>query len=326
MLRYLKYITLSRGINLFLSLLSYFASCFKIKLFFWGYPFCVSIEPTNICNYKCPECLTGNDKLSRKKGMLNLENFEKILTAIKDKFFYLQLYFQGEPFSNPDILEMIKKAKKNKFYVSISTNGSLLQKFGFDEIILSGIDEIIFSLDSLNEEDYLTYRRGGNFEIVKKNLLELINAKKKLKSKLPIIKVQFLIMRHNETKLEEYKNFVKKIGADKCEFKSIQIYNRDNFQKLLPVSKKYSRYELQNGQYIIKKKNYFPCFLLWKSAVIAWNGEVFPCCFDKNGDYSFGNIFENDYRKIFNSKRAKDFRVIVFSDQKRIDICKTCWY
>ena len=45
------------------------------------YPSQLFIEPTNICNAKCPLCPTGSGKLKRKKGMMGFNTFKKILSA-----------------------------------------------------------------------------------------------------------------------------------------------------------------------------------------------------------------------------------------------------
>ena len=323
---YIKYLNWARTKNFLLNIFSYFISILFNKNFYWGKPYAASIELANICNYKCPECITGSGKMAREKGILKLEKFKEIINKIDDTVFYLQLYFQGEPFINKEIIEIIKSAKKRKFYLSVSTNGSLLHNFGSENIVETGIDQIIFSLDDIDKDNYSKYRIGGDFEIVKNNLIDLIETKKRLKSKTPEIILQFIVMKHNEGSLEEFKKFSNSIGADKFEIKTMQIYNSDNFEKFLPASEKYSRYVFLNGQYKLKTKKDKPCFLLWKSFVIAWNGDIFPCCFDKNGEYKFGNIFADNVDNLFFDERAKSFREKVIRDKKNISICQSCYY
>ena len=40
------------------------------------------IEPTDVCNLKCPLCPSGNGKLKRAKGFMDFSLFKKIIDEI----------------------------------------------------------------------------------------------------------------------------------------------------------------------------------------------------------------------------------------------------
>ena len=42
-------------------------------------PVHISIEPTNVCNARCPVCETGNGSLERRRGMLDLDGNRNLL-------------------------------------------------------------------------------------------------------------------------------------------------------------------------------------------------------------------------------------------------------
>lgn len=58
--------------------------------------------------------------------------------------------------------------------------------------------------------------------------------------------------------------------------------------------------------------------------VINANGDVLPCCFDKNGQYRFGNIAEQSLKDCWQSKVAEHFRETVFSNSYPFPICQNC--
>src|SRR6185369_14842917 len=87
-----------------------------------GMPISISIEPTTSCNLRCPECPSGLRQFSRPTGMLNVDFFKKTIQQIKDTLVNLTFYFQGEPFLNPDFLEMVKHASENGIFTITSTN------------------------------------------------------------------------------------------------------------------------------------------------------------------------------------------------------------
>ena len=50
-------------------------------------PLCVSIEPTNICNFKCVMCFHGNneqDQRAKPLGNIDWGMFEKILSDLRE--------------------------------------------------------------------------------------------------------------------------------------------------------------------------------------------------------------------------------------------------
>ena len=74
----------------------------------WGYPLSVSFEPTTSCNLRCPECPSGLRAFTRPTGMLKKDFFSQTIDEIHKDLLYLIFYFQGEPYLNPDFLEMVK--------------------------------------------------------------------------------------------------------------------------------------------------------------------------------------------------------------------------
>jgi MoaA/NifB/PqqE/SkfB family radical SAM enzyme len=145
-----------------------------------GIPLTYSIEPTNFCNLECPECPSGTGELTRPLGFLSMNNFKKIIDEISQTGFYAQLFFQGEPYLNKKLNEMIEYAQRKKIYVSVSTNGNLISVKNIEKLIVHAPDKIIFSLDGLDEESYQNYRVGGTFKQADEALQLLVEAKRKL--------------------------------------------------------------------------------------------------------------------------------------------------
>ncbi len=159
----LKYFTFKRTINALKIIASFNLSKLMRKPIVWGMPISYSIEPTNHCNLKCPECPSGLGELTRPLGLLKYEDFKNLIDQIKDTGFYVQLYFQGEPYINKNIPKMIKYAQSKNIYISISTNGHFITEKNVDIILDNAPDKLIFSIDGLDEETYQNYRVGGYF-------------------------------------------------------------------------------------------------------------------------------------------------------------------
>ncbi|MBT8381345.1 MAG: SPASM domain-containing protein [Ignavibacteria bacterium] len=287
-------------------------------------PISYSIEPTNHCNLKCPECPSGLGELTRPLGLLKKEEFNNVVDEIKSTGFYIQLFFQGEPFINKQLPDMIKYSQANKMYVSISTNGHFINKENVDDILQSAPDKLIYSVDGLDEESYQKYRIGGTFKQADEGLRLLIKRKKELGIKRPFVEFQFIVMKQNEHLIENVKKYGKKVGVDKVVFKTMQISSYENAKKFLPSNKKYSRYIFQNGTLKIRKQIKNHCFALWRTSVITWDGKVVPCCFDKDAAYELGAVNGRAFEDVWKSNSYYDFRKKIMISRKSVDMCTNC--
>ncbi|MBP8040678.1 MAG: SPASM domain-containing protein [Bacteroidales bacterium] len=302
---------------------SYFLSILLQRPVHRGSPSFLSVEPGAFCNLRCPECFTTQANFSRPRGFMTMDTFEKIMEQTAGSVFYLNLYFQGEPFLNDNIFDFIACAKKNGCYTAVSTNGHFLDEANSNKLICSGLDRLIVSLDGTDAETYREYRRNGDFEKVVQGIKTVAEQRKKTKSKHPFIEIQFVLTRKNQSQQHEIKKIGKQLGADKTTVKSFQLLNYERAGEWLPDSN--SRYLIaDDGTVKTKNKLHNRCFRMWSSCVITWDGVVVPCCFDKNASYPLGNILHQPLNEIWDSEISREFRKKIFSQRKNIDICMNC--
>lgn len=292
----------------------------------WGLPFILTIEPTNLCNLHCPQCHTGSGRMNRKPGRMNLKDFKRIIDELGDYLFYLLLYFQGEPYLNEHLFDFIRYVKQRRIYTITSTNGHFLaEDKAVEETITSGLDSILISLDGADQEVYSRYREGGDFQQVVKGISLLVEKKIHLQSKTPEIYLQFLIMRHNEGQIGRMRELVRELRVNGLLLKTLQLEDPAQAQELLPETERYRRYRSQGGELQIKNKLRNSCHRLWTSSLVTWEGEILPCCFDKDGRYSFGRLSQaSGFPAIWKSDGYLDFRRRILTDRKSIDICNNC--
>ena len=320
----LKYVTFKRIINAVSIVVSFYISRITRKAVVWGMPVSYSIEPTNRCNLKCPECPSGSGKLTRPLGLLKFDDFAKIIDQIKDTGFYVQLFFQGEPYINKQLPVMIKYAQDRKIYISISTNGHFITEKNVDYILNNAPDKLIFSIDGLDEESYQKYRVGGTFAQANAGLWALTRRKRELGKKLPYIELQFIVMKHNERQLEDVVKYGNKIGVDKVVFKTMQISSYENAVKFLPSNVKYRRYIVENKNFRIKNNLRNHCFALWRTSVITWDGRVVPCCFDKDARFEAAQLNGKTIKEVWHSKGLNDFRKDILQYRTGVNMCINC--
>ncbi|MGH2642590.1 MAG: radical SAM protein [Chitinophagaceae bacterium] len=304
---------------------SYFYSKWTHKPVQWGYPISISFEPTTSCNLRCPECPSGLRAFTRPKGMLDKAFFEKTVDELSKELLYLIFYFQGEPYLNPNFLEMVKYATNKGIYTATSTNAHYLTDENARKTIESGLDRLIISIDGTTQEVYQQYRRGGDLDKVIAGAKNIVKWKKELKSKTPFVFFQFLVVKPNEHQIEDVKKLAKEIGVDQVRFKTAQVYHYKKGNPLIPTIDKFSRYKKEEDcSYAIKNKLSNHCWRLWHDPVITWDGKIVPCCFDKDAKHRMGDLQKNSFKDIWHNGEYKDFRTKILHGRKNIDICANC--
>ena len=316
-----KSLTWSRLINIIKLFISYRLSIITKKPIVWGYPPIVMIEPTNFCNLKCPLCPSGAGLLKRERGHMSLKLFKQIIDEIEKYTFMILLWNQGEPFLNPDIIEMIEYANSKKIYIMTSTNANILPEA--DDIVNSELDLMLISLDGATQETYNKYRQNGSLEKVIANVKSLVEAKKKNKSTLQLIN-QFLVMKHNENEIEKIKQITKDLELDDIVLKNVQIYTKEDVNTYLPQNPKYRRYKISGDNFELKFGIKNRCYRIWFQPVINWDGEFSVCCFDKDIDYKVGNVKKHYFYDLWKSKRMTVFRQTILKNRKLFEICRNC--
>lgn len=305
------------------------------KEYISSYPYMLTVDPTNICQLRCPLCSTGQRKNLRDYGKMSFSIFKKIIDEIGGYLLNIHLLWWGEPFLNKDILKFVKYAHQNNIGTFISTNFSHhLSDDYIREVVKSGLDVISISLDGVTSEVYSKYRVGGDFNLVVKNIKTLVKFRKELKSKTPRIEWQFLVNKYNEHQLSKLDNFASNLGVDSVILEQLLIlFGQSNYQgmdikKWLPKNKKYqpTRLSLKNN----KSDNLVngTCWWLWRGAAISHDGGVSPCCYNNNKKYDFGNILKDDFKKIWNNEnyllaRSLFSRKDMVKDDRKI-ICHGC--
>lgn len=322
---FIRKITLAKVFNSAVLYLTYHLSRISGRNIHAGFPISIAIEPTTACNLRCPECPSGLRAFTRPTGNLKMNGFTGLIDQLKKTTSFLTFYFQGEPYLNPEFLDMVSYASGNGLITSTSTNAHFLDEENSRKTVESGLDRLIISIDGADQKSYESYRKEGSLEKVLDGTRNIIKWKKKLKSSSPQVVFQFLVVKPNEHQMNSIKLLAKEIGVDKVIFKSAQIYEYQNGSELIPDNVQYSRYKKNSdGTWTIKNKLLNQCWRMWSSCVVTWDGNVVPCCFDKDAKYKVGNAFSTSFTEIWRGVEINKFRQALLKGRSEIDICTNC--
>ena len=324
-LNFIAKLTPRRVWNFAKVLTSFYLSKWTRRPVQWGMPVTVSIEPTTACNLRCPECPSGLRAFSRDTGNLKEDFFRRLTDELHRDLFYLIFYFQGEPYINPNFLDMVRHAHKRRIFTITSTNGHFLNDENARRTVESGLDRLIISVDGATQETYEQYRVGGKLEQVLQGARNVVRWKRLLKSRRPHIVFQFLVVRPNEHQIPDIFRLAKEIGVDEVKLKTAQVYDYQHGNPLIPAQDRYARYRrTADGTWEVKHALARQCWKLWHACVITWDGLVVPCCFDKDARHRLGDLKKDGFRSIWQAPAYRDFRRAILKGRDQIDICQNC--
>ena len=189
-----------------------------------SYPYYLLIDPADVCNLRCTTCPTGMDNESRRQGDLTVLNrsqrtvmtpelFNSVIEELGPYLFFVMFYNWGEPLLNKHIHEFISKAKSYDIETEIHTNLSLkLSDQRIEEILGSGLDNLVCSIDGFTQEVYEIHRVGGNIDLIKRNLDQLVKTRDRLGASTQIV-YKMLVFGHNEHQVQQAADYCKNIGV-----------------------------------------------------------------------------------------------------------------
>lgn len=292
-----------------------------------GYPSLLMIEPTNTCNIACTFCDTGRGLTIRPKSFMSIENFRKIIDEMSEHVLFLFLYYIGEPFMHPKIYEMINYANKKKISIYTSTNGLLIdtpEKAG--KLVESGLDTLLISFTGADKENYERYQPGGNFDKLIRNIKMITQEKKKRKSRTPVLKLRFMMMKHNEADIIRIKSIASETGVDILNIRAIWVQDKkDPIKEFIPEDEKYSRYHVKNEKLQKKSRNKGRCQWLWLGGIVGVDGKALPCCVGFNEVVQMGDITaEGGLKAIWNNDSYRQMRLEILNKTYRLPHCADC--
>lgn len=298
-------------------------------------PTYAQIEITNECNLKCRMCAHSNPEWRKffKSGRLAFQDFKFILSHLP-RLDTILLNGVGEPLLNPDLGKMIRYSGRRGVRISFYTNATLLTPEKSRELLLTNsIDKIFISIDAGKAKTYEAIRIGAKFYDVWFNIENFINLMKLLGKDKPNINIWMLMMGENIKETPLLLKKMKKIGLKNLNIAKLKrkIFTpviKNNFTLMRALKdlayKNNVNLEYRNifDRHMDHKKPKH-CLDPWRMVYINVDGEVNPCCFSfMYKSARMGNIFREDFKKIWNNQKFLNFRKNLLAGKQ--DCCQRC--
>jgi organic radical activating enzyme len=133
------------------------------------FPFFLNLEPTNACQLDCLFC--SRQMSERPLGRVDLGTAAALMDEVaRHPGTAVRFTGWGEPLLHPQIDELVKIVKERGIPLKIYTNGLALTDALTDAILALEVDDLQFSMQGLNEKQYLFNRVGGDYEKLCRNI------------------------------------------------------------------------------------------------------------------------------------------------------------
>jgi MoaA/NifB/PqqE/SkfB family radical SAM enzyme len=312
------------------------------SLFYWKKPKTLFLELTNCCNQKCVICPHSIEKLQFEKGHMEWEYFQKIAPQL-DWAETISLFSSGEPLIakiwDKVIHYLLDKLKADK-WLNFSTNGMFLTEEKIRPLIGRNVS-ISFSIDGSSKATFERIRRGGNFDILLKNLEHLSALKKQNNTDKPYLIIGFVAWKENIAELPDVVALASKYGFkqvyvihrifyDKKELHEFSLCNHkelfnDYLKRAFELAQKLKIELIHTGDFSGEipppqgqQEMYFErrgskissCKIVNEQVVIGYKGSVKACCFiDK---LFMGNLDLDSLSEIWNGPNYRKLRLDLY--------------
>ncbi len=165
-------------------------------------PLRISIDITDRCNFRCPTCSKWKSGFSHKE--LDTHTWKSVLKKVRNVPFFREISIGGgEPFTRPDILEILTFAKLQKLTIAVISNGWFVNRDMLGQLDDIGVDHLMVSLNSLKESVHDESRAApGSFN----RIMEILENRDQRSGNVDIC-LSTIIMETNCEELSDLANF-----------------------------------------------------------------------------------------------------------------------
>lgn len=274
----------------------------------------IYVEIGNICNLDCSFC----PKTKREKKQMSVTEFDEVCRKIKGHTGEIFLHVMGEPLCHPQLSSLLDIAREHGIRVSITTNGTLINRA--KEVIFAHSDvirKISISLHCIE---------GNNIEERLASYIDDAIAFSRISAEAGIYTVFRLWNLDTDEKPGANQQNEYIVSRLKCEFTTPWRERWNGFSIADKIFLEYAGIFSWPHDSDAEEVSTGYCYGLVEQIGILVDGTVVPCCLDSEGEIALGNIFERELQDIIDSPRAKAIRRGFFDRKMTEPLCRRCTY
>jgi len=282
----------------------------------------ISVEATNVCNFKCKFCPQSSPQHHElvPRTYLSPADAAKIFTALRQGGMTTEVLhwtLDGEPFMNKKFGELCQTGIDHAFsHFYFATNGMLLSDENIRKLPRVADTIYTFTIDFCANSAYFESVRGtqGSWQTVKNNIQRILSANDANHLRIEIQDISSYDIT-DSAELQARFQDLQTLFVDPE--KRLKIYHKTFHNAAGTVAKT----ESGAGD----KNKYHICPYPWTSLFVASNGDVVACCRDLRRQTVLGNILQQPLTEIWRGAAFQDIRRKLASGRPDlIEGCASC--
>lgn len=257
------------------------------------------------CTYKCSYC--PQSLSTHSEEYIKPQIIHKVFNELGNRAVYVQMGTRGENLLHPKFFEFIRfiKNKNEMSYICLNTNGYIIDDHMMVMLIKSGIDHIVFSLQTINPQ---LYEKITGSPYHQKIIDRIIKFKNEISQQGPkmFLSVQFLALPENLVYRQEFINFWQSRNID------IQIQNLHSWG---------DKFHTED----IAAEERYPCPYLWLYPTVTHTGKLTTCFADFYDEMAYGSLEEESLTSLWQGEKARSIREKHLQGKwAEIPMCRNC--
>jgi MoaA/NifB/PqqE/SkfB family radical SAM enzyme len=158
------------------------------------FPSQIVVDATEVCNLACIHCPHPEFKKSEhyRARYLPVELNSKMVDEVRrdgaGHTQYIRYTSNGEPLVHPQIYDMLDySVRYSGVFVTLTTNGTILNEQRIEKLLASGLHLIDISLDALTAKIYTKIRVNGRLSITQANVHRLLQLRHQQRARTKIV-------------------------------------------------------------------------------------------------------------------------------------------
>ncbi|MEK6751412.1 MAG: radical SAM protein, partial [Chloroflexota bacterium] len=289
-------------------------------------PLYVKIKVNYGCNLKCEMC--KHWRMNRETP-IPMDRFKEVITELAEMGTQKIHFSGGEPMLRPQLPDLVAQAAGLGMRVTLTTNGTLINKENAKTLIEAGLRGVNISIDSPIRKMHEKIRGvEGSFKLTTRAVSMF--RKYAHKGKLTV-RINTVVGRSNYETLATLPDLAHELGADGINLipvddhcgehlsmrkKDIALFNEKIAPQIekraselginiadedaFPFGRNESEVRLgRAGRYAFGYYNKFPCYAPWTHSLIDFNGLVYVCCMTREQIPPLGDIRKQSFKEIW---------------------------
>ncbi len=279
----------------------------------------IYIEISNICNLQCNFC----PEVVREKKVISVENFRSYAIQAKPLAKQICLHLMGEPLGHAQFQEIVKICDELELKIFLTTNGTLIKRHIDTILNWKHLEQINFSVHS-----YFANTSRQTLEQYLSPILDFCEQSLEKKNSYYINLRLWNLASVNaqlDQNLQVYDLVEKRFNVSLNENVDVRV------QKSKKVKDKlYLHFDTEFEWPTLKRdvlSTKGTCYGMRKQLAIHANGDVVPCCLDKEAVLKLGSVADGSSLKdIMKSNRAQTSKTGFERGELLEELCQKCQY